>query len=33
MPRLLSGTRFLGWSMSKTVTALIGMLVADGRPH
>jgi CubicO group peptidase (beta-lactamase class C family) len=27
-------TRFLGWSMSKTVTALmIGMLVADGRLH
>jgi CubicO group peptidase (beta-lactamase class C family) len=27
-------TRFVGWSMSKTVTAvLIGMLVADGRLH
>ena len=27
-------TRFLGWSMSKTVTGvLIGMLVADGRLH
>jgi CubicO group peptidase (beta-lactamase class C family) len=27
-------TRFLGWSMSKTVTAvMIGMLVADGRLH
>lgn len=27
-------TRFLGWSMSKTVTALaIGMLVSDGRLH
>lgn len=27
-------TRFLGWSMSKTVTAvLMGMLVADGRLH
>jgi len=27
-------TKFLGWSMSKTVTALmIGMLVADGRLH
>jgi CubicO group peptidase (beta-lactamase class C family) len=28
------GTKFLGWSMSKTVTGvLIGMLVADGRLH
>lgn len=27
-----AGTRFIGWSMSKTVTAvLIGMMVADGR--
>ncbi len=27
-------TRFIGWSMSKTVTAvMIGMLVADGRLH